>query len=265
MIYWPFPYSIIHLSPSLSLPLSLLQQSATYLQNCTYHKVLLSAANKSVLRIVSKEIESPLNVLSNGCLGLQYCWVLAAYGSSEVKKRALLASFGWLFGGFFHADHFNHKNHSHEPDVENLRRIEFIHENWHSTSLYHPLTGQREAGRFPNTSAEIESIKRGHHRHKKIAVKITSCTTPTEDNDDCKPPRFLLPKLASAFFVISPILSDKACISACGIDLIRGNSNIQRKSATKYRHQHQEKMMGTIVLVLLSSLVAVSSGNSEVR
>ena len=136
--------------PSLSLSLFCKIGACTYLQNCTYHKVLLSAANKSVLRIVSKEIESPLNVLSNGCLGLQYCWVLAAYGSSEVKKRALLASFGWLFGGFFHADHFNHKNHSHEPDVENLRRIEFIHENWHSTSLYHPLTGQREAGRFPN-------------------------------------------------------------------------------------------------------------------
>ena len=33
-------------------------------------------------------------------------------------------------------------------DVENLRRIEFILENWHGTSLYHPLTGQREAGRF---------------------------------------------------------------------------------------------------------------------
>jgi hypothetical protein len=78
--------------------------------------------------------------------------------------------------------------------------------------------------------------------------------------DASKQTTLLLPKLASTFFVISPILSDKACVSAGGIDLIRGNSNIQRKSATKYRHQHQEKMMGIIVLVLLLSLLAVSSG-----
>jgi hypothetical protein len=55
----------ISISPSpsyfISLPLSSLQQSATYLQNCTYHKVLRSAANKSVLIRVSNEIESPLN------------------------------------------------------------------------------------------------------------------------------------------------------------------------------------------------------------
>ena len=61
--------SLLHLSPhSLALFCKI---GATYLQNCTYHKVLRSAANKAVLIIVSKEMYSPLNELSNGCLGLQ--------------------------------------------------------------------------------------------------------------------------------------------------------------------------------------------------
>ena len=138
-IIWPSPYSF-------ALPRYFTLQSATYLQNCTYHKVLLSAANKSVLIVVSKEIEPPLNELSIGCLGLQYYWILAAYCNSRWKRRSL---FGFLLPRST-AGQWAQKSPPSNHDVENLRRIEFIHENWHSTSLYHPLTGQREAGRFPN-------------------------------------------------------------------------------------------------------------------
>ena len=63
------------LNTSLSLSLFTCKIGATYLQNCTYHKVLRSAANKSALIRVSNEIESPLNNLSNGCLGLQHEWI----------------------------------------------------------------------------------------------------------------------------------------------------------------------------------------------
>jgi len=139
-------YQLFGHLPTPALPRYFTLQSATYLQNCTYHKVLLSAANKSVLIVVSKEIEPPLNELSIGCLGLQYYWILAAYCNSRWKRRSL---FGFLLPRST-AGQWAQKSPPSNHDVENLRRIEFIHENWHSTSLYHPLTGQREAGRFPN-------------------------------------------------------------------------------------------------------------------
>ena len=129
---WPFPYSI-----SLSLSL-FCKIGATYyyMQNCTYHKVLLSAANKPLLMSVSNEMHSPLNELSIGCIGLQHGW----------KREDL------FLAGFFHgAGQLQPQNHlASNHDVENLRRIEFVLEKWHSTSLYHPLTGQGAAGRFPN-------------------------------------------------------------------------------------------------------------------
>ena len=135
---YPLQY---HLSPSLfSATISHLN-----LQNCTYHKVLLSAANKSVLIRVSNEIYSPLNKLSNGCLGLQHEWILVEY-----EQIIISSLFGWLFASYSSTRPTSTTKITINHDVENLRRIEFIHESWHGTSLYHPLTGQRAAGQFPN-------------------------------------------------------------------------------------------------------------------
>ena len=58
----------------------------------TYHKVLCSAATKQVLISIINEMYSPLNELSNGCLGSQYYWILAATGSLEVKREGLFRS-----------------------------------------------------------------------------------------------------------------------------------------------------------------------------